>query len=67
MGRFGRHSNVSERVLEAPHAFLWDQVSVPLASRRDKIDVLLHPKFTVPLLAQLQNGDGASRCRMVRS
>jgi glycosyltransferase involved in cell wall biosynthesis len=51
MGRFGCRANVFERVLEGPHAFFWDQVSVPLASRRDRVDVLLHPKFTVPLLA----------------
>lgn len=51
VGRFGPRSNVTERVLSASNSLLWDQVRVPLASRRDNLDVLLHPKFTVPLAA----------------
>jgi glycosyltransferase involved in cell wall biosynthesis len=51
VGRFVHAGNVTERVLGASNTFVWDQVSVPLASRSDKIDVLLHPKFTVPFAA----------------
>lgn len=51
VGRFSRYENVTERVLRAPHKAIWDQVAVPLACVRDGIEVLFHPKFTVPLLA----------------
>lgn len=51
LGRYDPLPNVTERVIRAPNKALWDQVAVPLACRREKIDVLFHPKFTVPLLA----------------
>jgi glycosyltransferase involved in cell wall biosynthesis len=65
VGRFGRYPNVTERVVEAPAALplsqgkysvnlwdpIWDQLQIPLACLRERIDVLFHPKFTVPLLA----------------
>lgn len=50
----GLHSSlphVTERVVRAPHQFLWDQMAMPPACRRERIDVLFHPKFTVPLAA----------------
>ncbi|CAN5640703.1 glycosyltransferase family 1 protein [soil metagenome] len=53
-GNLGRHAslpNVTERLLEAPHQTLWDQVMIPPACRRESVDVLFHPKFTVPLAA----------------
>ena len=51
VGRFGERSGVTERVLRAPGKALWDQLAVPLACVRDRIDVLFHPKFTVPFAA----------------
>jgi glycosyltransferase involved in cell wall biosynthesis len=51
LGRYGGLPNVAERWVRAPHKFVWDQVAVPLACRRERLDVLFHPKFTVPLLA----------------
>ncbi|MGH9380706.1 MAG: glycosyltransferase family 4 protein [Thermoanaerobaculia bacterium] len=44
-------AHVTERVVRAPHQTLWDQVAIPPACRRERIDVLFHPKFTVPLAA----------------
>jgi glycosyltransferase involved in cell wall biosynthesis len=49
-GRYEDRHNVTERVISAPHKSLWDQVAIPWACTRDRIDVLFHPKFTVPLL-----------------
>ncbi len=43
-----RYPNVTEVVLPAPHKALWDQVVIPLAARRHKLDVIFHPKFTLP-------------------
>jgi glycosyltransferase involved in cell wall biosynthesis len=50
-GLFSRFKNVSERVISAPNKVIWDQFSIPFACFRERIDVLFHPKFTVPLLA----------------
>jgi len=49
MGRFGGRRNVTERVVAGRHTAVWDQIMVPLALRRERVDVVLHPKFTVPL------------------
>jgi glycosyltransferase involved in cell wall biosynthesis len=51
LGRFAHYANVKERCLTAPSKAIWDQVSIPWACREEKIDVLFHPKFTVPILA----------------
>lgn len=49
VGRFGARANVREEVLPGRSKALWDQVAVPRAARRFGADVILHPKFTVPL------------------
>lgn len=51
LGRFSQYRNVTERHLRAPHKAFWDQIAIPLACLRDRVDVLFHPKFTVPFLA----------------
>jgi glycosyltransferase involved in cell wall biosynthesis len=51
LGRFARYDNVRERVVKASNKATWDQIGIPLACWKDKVDVVFHPKFTVPLLA----------------
>lgn len=51
IGRFASCRNAQERLVTAPNKAWWDQVSIPLACRRERVDVLFHPKFTAPLLA----------------
>jgi glycosyltransferase involved in cell wall biosynthesis len=51
VGRFAHHPNVTERVVRGWGKAFWDQVAIPLACRREEVDVLFHPKFTVPFLA----------------
>jgi hypothetical protein len=51
IGRYAHYSNVTERVTRAPNKAFWDQIAIPYACWREKVDVILHPKFTVPLLA----------------
>jgi hypothetical protein len=51
LGRFAHYENVTERLIRAPHKALWDQVAIPWACWREKLDVVYHPKFTVPFLA----------------
>ncbi|MGB6334888.1 MAG: hypothetical protein WBG96_04650, partial [Thermoanaerobaculia bacterium] len=51
LGRFSHYENVTERWLRGGSKAAWDQIAIPLACRREKVDVLFHPKFTAPLLA----------------
>lgn len=50
-GRFAHYANVTERVVRGRHKLYWDQIAIPWACWRDRLDVILHPKFTTPLLA----------------
>lgn len=52
LGHFGSRPNVREQVLPGRGKALWDQVAVPRASRSFGADVILHPKFTVPLFGR---------------
>jgi glycosyltransferase involved in cell wall biosynthesis len=52
VGSFGQHERVSEHVLPGRSKALWDQITVPRACSRLNADVLLNPKFTVPLLSR---------------
>jgi glycosyltransferase involved in cell wall biosynthesis len=49
-GSFAAHTHVTERVVKVGSKVLWDQVAMPYWFYRDKLDVIFHPKFTVPLL-----------------
>jgi glycosyltransferase involved in cell wall biosynthesis len=49
-GRYRTHSNVREVVVRGKGKLLWDQVLVPLAARRENLDVLFHHKFSIPLI-----------------
>jgi glycosyltransferase involved in cell wall biosynthesis len=51
LGTFAGADNVTERLVRGPGKALWDQVAVPIACWRERLDLVLHPKFTVPLLA----------------
>lgn len=51
LGQFADCPGVSERVVRGGNKAFWDQVAIPRACRRDRLDVLFHPKFTAPLLA----------------
>ena len=50
LGRYAQYGNVTERLVRAPGKALWDQVMIPLAAKREGVDVIFHTKFTVPLL-----------------
>ena len=52
MGRYSHYPHVQERLVKGRNRLVWDQISMPLALRRDPVDVLFHTKFTVPLLAR---------------
>ncbi len=50
LGKYADNSRVTEVVVTAPNKFIWDQIAIPRAAKRHKIDVLFHTKFTVPFL-----------------
>src|ERR1041384_1905124 len=51
VGLFSGHVNVKEVWVKGRSKAAWDQIAVPRACRTEKIDVIFHPKFTVPLFA----------------
>ena len=51
IGLFSRYRNVTERLVKGANNAFWDQVAIPIACWKEKVDLLFHPKFTVPLLA----------------
>lgn len=51
LGRYAHVPNVREVVVKAPGKLLWDQIAVPLAARGEKLDVLFHHKFSIPVIA----------------
>jgi glycosyltransferase involved in cell wall biosynthesis len=50
-GRFSAFKNVKEILIPSDNKFIWDQVRVPLAAWRQGADVILNPKFSVPLFS----------------
>lgn len=52
LGTFGDRDRVREVAVSAPGAALWDQLAVPRVERREKLDVILNLKSTVPILAK---------------
>jgi glycosyltransferase involved in cell wall biosynthesis len=51
IGLFSNQKNVTERWVKDPNKAYWDQIAIPRACRTEKIDLIFHPKFTVPLFA----------------
>jgi len=47
-GRYRGRANVREVVLPGGVKLVWDQVLVPVAARRENLDVLFHHKFSIP-------------------
>ena len=51
----GKHSgekHVREFVIEFPSTLLWDQLAVPSIEKREKLDLIFNPKYSLPLRAQ---------------
>jgi glycosyltransferase involved in cell wall biosynthesis len=50
-GRYAGRTGVREVVVRAPGKLLWDQVAIPVAAWRERVDVLFHHKFSIPAIA----------------
>ena len=51
LGLYAGYRNVKEVVVPGANKAYWDQVAVPLICWKEKIDIIFHPKFTVPFFA----------------
>ena len=51
VGTYKGDPQVTEVVLPGKSVLRWDQVEVPTAIRRHRIDVLYNPKYSIPILA----------------
>jgi glycosyltransferase involved in cell wall biosynthesis len=47
---YADYPNANARFVPPRGKFVWDQVLMPWMFRKDRLDVMFHPKFTVPLL-----------------
>ncbi|MCX7591345.1 MAG: glycosyltransferase family 4 protein [Kiritimatiellae bacterium] len=56
LGRYAARPNVTEKLVPAGNKAIWDQIKIPLEARREGLDLIFHPKFTVPFF---------TRCRTV--
>ncbi len=52
VGTFGDGDRIRELAIKAPHIFIWDQVVVRWLERREKLDLIFNPKFSIPLMAE---------------
>lgn len=46
---YSEYANATARYVPGKNKFVWDQLMMPRMFRQDRLDVLFHPKFTVPL------------------
>jgi glycosyltransferase involved in cell wall biosynthesis len=51
LGRYRQRPNVREVVVAGGNKLLWDQLLIPLAARREGLDILFHHKFSIPVLS----------------
>jgi glycosyltransferase involved in cell wall biosynthesis len=51
VGTYAGRPNVQEAALPARSVLLWDQLAVPAAVRRQRIDLLFNPKYSIPIRA----------------
>ncbi|MEJ2033694.1 MAG: glycosyltransferase, partial [Deltaproteobacteria bacterium] len=52
IGRYSDFTNVKELHLRAKTRFFWDQFCVPVTAKRYKVDIILNPKFSTPLITK---------------
>lgn len=52
LGRYNEYANCREILLPGGGKAIWDQVKIPLAAGREKLDLIFNPKFTVPLFTR---------------
>jgi glycosyltransferase involved in cell wall biosynthesis len=54
-GTYADFPNVKEVVLGESNKIIWDQVLLPRAAKREAVDVIFNPKFTVPFFTSIKS------------
>ena len=52
IGTYSHIDNVRESAIRAPSVFLWDQVAIRYIEKREKLDLIFNPKYSIPLTAK---------------
>ena len=52
IGTYGDGERVREVSVRVPSPLLWDQLAVPWVERKEKLDVVFNPKFTIPFVSK---------------
>lgn len=52
VGTYGNGDRIREISVKAPNIVLWDQLAVPRVERREKLDLIFNPKYSLPLMAR---------------
>jgi glycosyltransferase involved in cell wall biosynthesis len=52
VGVYSGKSNISEVAIRVPSVLMWDQLAPLRAERREKLDIIFNPKYSLPLLAR---------------
>jgi len=52
LGRYKEFANCRELFLPGKNKAVWDQWKIPRAARKEQIDLIFNPKFTVPLFTR---------------
>jgi glycosyltransferase involved in cell wall biosynthesis len=53
IGRFGDGRRIREVAASAPSVVVWDQVVAPALARREGVDLILNPKYSIPLATNI--------------
>lgn len=51
LGKYSGYPNAREIVIRMPTKLLWDQFAIPLLAKKEKLDLIFNPKFTVSLFS----------------
>lgn len=52
-GRYSKYNHVKETLIEIPGKLIWDQIAIPIVALKEKVDIILNPKFSVPFITRL--------------
>lgn len=52
VGTYGGLNGVRETCIQAPSTLLWDQVAIRWAEKKEKLDLIFNPKYSIPLTAR---------------
>lgn len=55
VGRYKQYRNVREILVNSKRKIIYDQIHVPRICKKEKVDLIFNPKFSVPLLTSIKS------------